>query len=149
VTTISADEWASAPLTGVVHEEPWTMDTQIKAVWVAALRSGLYKQGFDRLRTEDTYTPLGVLCDIATKVNVCTWDCVDGEYFIAPMQPPTTGAFLPVIVRDWAGIKGTHPSQEAPLSYEGALHPVWRLSDIFRLDFDTIADLLEEHEPLG
>lgn len=41
------------------------MNPDLKARWVAALRSGKYKQGYGALRpTEDTYCCLGVLCDI-------------------------------------------------------------------------------------
>ena len=32
--------------------------------WVEALRSGKYQQGRDRLRTNDEYCCLGVLCDL-------------------------------------------------------------------------------------
>ena len=38
---------------------------QLKAAWIAALRSGKYEQGKGRLRTnEDKFCCLGVLCDI-------------------------------------------------------------------------------------
>lgn len=41
------------------------MDAELKSKWVAALRSGEYKQGTDMLRTDDNcYCCLGVLCDI-------------------------------------------------------------------------------------
>lgn len=47
------------------------MDKKIKKRWVAALRSGKYKQGRGHLRKgkdrrSATYCCLGVLCDIAT-----------------------------------------------------------------------------------
>lgn len=41
------------------------LDPELKSKWVAALRSGKYKQGKYRLRKKDeTYCCLGVLCDI-------------------------------------------------------------------------------------
>lgn len=41
------------------------MDPELKAKWVAALRSGQYPQGRDHLRTfEDQYCCLGVLTDL-------------------------------------------------------------------------------------
>ena len=47
------------------------MDATWKAKWVAALRSGEYKQGRGRLRSEDDeYCCLGVLCEIAAQVGV-------------------------------------------------------------------------------
>ena len=42
------------------------IDPDLKAKWVAALRSGDYKQGQHYLKTpDDTYCCLGVLCEIA------------------------------------------------------------------------------------
>lgn len=41
------------------------MDAQLKAKWVAALRSGKYEQGRQRLRNGDSYCCLGVLCEVA------------------------------------------------------------------------------------
>ena len=48
------------------------MNPDIKAQWVAALRSGEYKQNHDGwLRDEeDHYCCLGVLCDLAEKAGV-------------------------------------------------------------------------------
>lgn len=41
------------------------MNAELKAKWVAALRSGDYKQGIGGLRdTHDSFCCLGVLCDI-------------------------------------------------------------------------------------
>jgi hypothetical protein len=41
------------------------MDHDIKTRWVAALRSGTYHQHhLPRLRDGDTYSPIGVLCDL-------------------------------------------------------------------------------------
>lgn len=45
----------------------------IKQEWVAALRSGKYKQGREKLRTDDNFCCLGVLCDI-----------VDNTKWVAP-----------------------------------------------------------------
>ncbi len=139
------DVWASAPLTGIVHgDTSRSMDARVRDLFVAGLRSGRYPQGYDRLRgPDDTYTALGVLCDIATKLKVVAWDRVDGEWFIAPLDVPATGSALPRPVREWAKIKGAHPSEELPLEWRGALHPIWRLSDIYKLSFDEIASLIE------
>jgi len=43
------------------------MTPELKAKWLAALRSGNYKQGESFLRWNDTYCCLGVLCDVARK----------------------------------------------------------------------------------
>jgi hypothetical protein len=41
-----------------------TMDAQLKANWIEALRSGKYQQAKSFLKTDDGYCCLGVLCDI-------------------------------------------------------------------------------------
>ena len=50
------------------------MNTEIKTKWIAALRSGNYKQGFKRLHYKgewgDVYCCLGVLCELAIESNV-------------------------------------------------------------------------------
>lgn len=40
------------------------LDADLKAKWVAALRSGEYRQAKNALKTADGYCCLGVLCDI-------------------------------------------------------------------------------------
>ena len=139
-------EWTSTPLSGIVFPDTERkMDPRVRDLFVKALRSGKYPQGYDRLRSiDDTYTALGVLCDLATKVGAASWDRVGDEYFISGSQPPSTGGTLPVQVREWAGIEGTALSQELPLrDLNGDLHPIWRVSDIFKVDFTVIADLIE------
>lgn len=140
------DEWESAPLVGVVHGDTIrTMDPRVRDLWIAGLRSGRYPQGYDRLRSsDDRYTAFGVLCDIATKLKKVAWDRLGDEWFIAPLEVPATGSHLPRPVREWAGIKGAHPAQDVPLWLGTGLHPMWRLSDIYRLPFNVIADLLAD-----
>lgn len=41
------------------------MDAELKAKWVAALRSGEYRQGVGYLNAKDGFCCLGVLCDIS------------------------------------------------------------------------------------
>jgi hypothetical protein len=40
------------------------MNPEVKAAWIAALRSGKYKQGRQALRVGDFFCCLGVLCDV-------------------------------------------------------------------------------------
>ena len=59
------------------------MNPEIKAKWVAALRSGEYKQGRGQLRSEDLFCCLGVLCDLHAKETGSEWrgeahDCSQG-----------------------------------------------------------------------
>jgi hypothetical protein len=86
-----------------------------KEKWIAALESGKYEQGRDRLRrNDDTFCCLGVLCDI---VNVSGWfKDDDGDW-----QHGTPGlagfATLTPEVRQVAGISDT----EALRDHEGEL----------------------------
>lgn len=57
--------------------KPIKLDPAIKAKWVAALRSGTYVQGKTRLRFNDEYCCLGVLCELAVGEGVA----VRGEWF--------------------------------------------------------------------
>ena len=85
-----------------------TMDSDVRDLWVMALRSGTYPQGQFRLRSdEDTYCPLGVLADLAVRLNVVTWEKLDGKWFLAPW---VEGTFLPHKVQEWAGFTGMHSS---------------------------------------
>jgi len=45
------------------------MNPEIKAQWVAALRSGEYKQGRHRLRDGDRFCCLGVLCNLHAQAH--------------------------------------------------------------------------------
>lgn len=60
--------------------------------WVAALRSGKYKQTQGQLRSDDKYCCLGVACDLAMETGVIS-------SFIG------TNLGLPKPVQDWIGLK--------------------------------------------
>lgn len=57
--------------------------------WVAALRSGNYKQGKGRLRTsgengkQDEFCCLGVWCDLRSKPK---WELVEGIYYVGKLM---------------------------------------------------------------
>jgi hypothetical protein len=65
------------------------MNESVKARWVAALRSGKYKQTKEHLKDRQGYCCLGVLCDIyATERGKSKWEpsrlnsFADGEFSI-------------------------------------------------------------------
>jgi hypothetical protein len=41
------------------------VNQELKEKWLEALRSGQYEQGFGRLKLQDRYCCLGVLCDVS------------------------------------------------------------------------------------
>ena len=98
------------------------MNADVKQKWVAALRSGQYKQGRGRLRQEDKYCCLGVLCDLSP---IGTWESVESGivYFGADVLTPNA-------VDEWACLYGSQIATLATLNDEGK-------------SFSEIADYIE------
>lgn len=84
------------------------MNPEIKAEWVAALRSGKYTQGKNVLRDEyDAFCCLGVLCDLHRRAtNGGDWvDGVttpSGDIECSAYEGATT--YPPTVVAEWAGL---------------------------------------------
>lgn len=112
------------------------MNPIVKQKWVAALRSGEYKQGQKRLRNEEgfgdvTYCCLGVLVDLYCKEHNTTFGqvCEYGR------------EVLPDRVVEWAGIDpGLY--QNNP-EVDGRVLAEW--NDIQMAGFDHIAELIERN----
>jgi hypothetical protein len=93
------------------------MNPEIKAEWVAALRSGQYVQGTRQLRVVGadgftTFCCLGVLCDLAAKRGLGAWGGLDFDAAPAIEQPwvdensaspNSNNLVLPGAVAKWAG----------------------------------------------
>lgn len=129
---------------GIVHEttKPRITNPQVRDLWVAGLRSGAYKEGSWYLRTtNDEYDPFGVLCDIGVQLGVASWDHNKGDGYYHIYGNST---HVPYPIREWAGFKGMHASQDVPLVWEMDIHPLWRLVDRYKLDHSVIADMIEE-----
>lgn len=127
------------------------MNPEVKAEWLAALRSGDYEQGAGFLRTDDNkYCCLGVLCAIAE-----TYGVIDTPELLEKTSISYTYIFdyhgidtaensvLPDPVRKWA-----------ELSSDVGMLPITdedgdKLSLAFLNDngtsFEEIANLIEEH----
>jgi hypothetical protein len=74
------------------------MHQHIKQLWVDALRSGNYQQGTRRLRSENAYCCLGVLCDLYDRDQGGPgWDEEDQTYLDVEL-------LLPREVAEWAGL---------------------------------------------
>lgn len=106
------------------------MRTEIKKLWVAALKSGKYKQGSMYLRqTYDgvkEYCCLGVLCDIYSKRRrkYVDWD----------------NSILPIEVMNWAGLQDPNPTVKTKKTNQNCLSSV---NDIGGYTFKAIAKLIE------
>ncbi|MDZ8105088.1 MAG: hypothetical protein RM338_05610 [Nostoc sp. DedQUE12a] len=115
------------------------MNKQLIEKWIDALRSGEYKQARCQLRDGDTFCALGVACDISGMMN---WE----EYFVndsSEMMPLDVAAqygFIAINERLKESL-GIPKSYYCP-SFQSA---VTSLNDEFHLDFDEIADLIEQH----
>jgi hypothetical protein len=113
------------------------MNPQIKQKWVDALRSGDYQQTKGRLRKEDKFCCLGVLCDLYGKEHNVEWDLVEDEdhnYYMFQNHPAT----LPLPVVEWAGVGSPNPS------IGGISFTLVEFNDNGST-FIEIADLIEEH----
>lgn len=125
------------------------MKAEVKAQWVAALRSGDYVQGHSRLVEYDFsgnsfYCCLGVLCDLAVKAGVEGIRASRAGFHVdvhpiyndGPIEALENG-YLPPVVQEWAEVDGHNP-----MAGSNAL-AAW--NDQRAVDFDRIADLIEEH----
>lgn len=111
------------------------MNPEIKAEWVADLRSGEYKQGRGHLRNADgTFCCLGVLCDGARRHGLGDWD--DNGYFNSKDLSEGNEALLPKFVADWAGLDTDNPDL--------GLYNATGLNDTGS-SFAKIADLIDEY----
>ncbi len=145
------------------------MNPELKAQWLAALRSGDYKQGSHQLVRNDRYCCLGVACDLAVKAGVTSeWAGEDYPYFgdLEEWEADPIGAMdddraswaeLPYNVRSWLGLPEGDPLVELPedhfmiakLKNAGALYGDNRKVKVSQLNdngvtFAEIADLIEE-----
>jgi hypothetical protein len=126
------------------------MNPEIKQRWVEALRSGEYKQTREELYDGNGgYCCLGVLCDLAIKDGVLDkWDDYIDRWY--PNSDELEGAgleglwaddeLLPAKAQHWAGLTNHAPN----VPFQDTKKSLSILNDEFRLDFNTIADLIEE-----
>lgn len=110
------------------------MNQRVKKLWVDALRSGEYKQGFEALRSpDDEFCCLGVLCDLYSKEKTIPWDDTNGGSYTheGGISFPSQN------VKDWADIW---------FVYSNILSVLVDMNDHARNSFKTIADYIEQHE---
>lgn len=118
--------------------------------WVAALKSGEYKQGknvLHRTNGEDRFCCLGVACDLFIKFG--------GELKVARSKNSRAGACvtyggrsgqLPISVRDWLGLASTD-GDYYPVDQLFFSHDLTQDNDAGK-KFTTIAKIIES-EPKG
>lgn len=109
------------------------MDQKIKEKWVEALRSGKYKQCQTRLRIDNSFCCLGVLCDISgmgkwkarpdVEAGLESYDVEGDEYLSLP----------PVDMMNEFGLDSDN------------LSDLTKMNDMNGDDFNTIADWIEKN----
>jgi len=105
------------------------MNAKVKKRWVAALRSGTYKQGTGQLKdvTNDTFCCLGVLCELYVKEK-------KGRYFNA------YDFSLPLKVTRYAGLEFGNPI----VKFKKKEWCLSDLNDCKEVSFKKIARLIEK-----
>lgn len=130
------------------------MNEEIKAQWLAALRSDKYEQGMGYLKINGKYCCLGVLCDLAKKAGIVT-ETVEGNvsrFRSTTLDSDTEISVLPVAVRNWAGLVNSNPGfyvgekftclsvlNDGETSEDGS----YQVAE--PMNFAGIADMIEEH----
>lgn len=126
------------------------MNPKVKAKWLAALRSGEYKQGTGVLRTdytgEDKFCCLGVLCDLAVQEGVTTLTRTNGGVYSYAQDGGGLGVTgtLPKVVREWAEVTTDNPLVKWKSGNRYAHYSLTQLNDREGLSFDEIADVIED-----
>lgn len=122
------------------------MNPEIKARWVAKLREEGRRQTRGRLRdASGAQCCLDVLCEVAVEDNVIDPPVLDGERFIyVSAEHGRGGEFLPIPVRNWAGLIYCSPD----VRINGALYGLTELNDELSKTFSEIADFIEADEDL-
>jgi hypothetical protein len=117
--------------------------TEIREEWVAALRSGEYRQGIGKLRgSGDTFCCLGVLCDLAEKAGIVRShnNTYSGDYMYYFEDGTEEKSILPITVQEWAGLPQQNPYV---IPFDTDSHSLAECNDE-GMDFNRIADLIEK-----
>jgi len=138
------------------------MNPEIKARWVAWLRANADKQTHGRLcrvgvkDSVDGYCCLGGLCEIAVEDGIIfkqigddpmfegkqmvTYGTESGSEDLSIRCRATSHTTLPSAVITWAGVEDLDPK----VTVNKHLVPLTYVNDDMRLNFNQIADLIEE-----
>lgn len=142
------------------------MKQEIAERWIAALRSGQYRQSVNYLthlsgprdehgRITCSHCALGVLVDLYQNETgeLNPWPNIDGD--AVSYQDDVTGRYsaldMPSQVMRWAGMRNNRGTFKDALLVsvdEGSVlcYSVVALNDEARLDFNQIADIIENHQ---
>lgn len=114
------------------------MNPEVKRLWLSALRGGKYKQGQGKLRMDDKYCCLGVLCELAFDQGVVKRRKYGGVFLYGKGNAKE---ILPSEVADWADVE-INPTVVFDAD---EVVKITELNDDWEYDFNKIADIIEEH----
>jgi hypothetical protein len=117
------------------------MKQEIKEKWVAALRSGEYKQGTEYLNRNGNFCCFGVLTDLYIQEKGLEWE--DNWMGGKAMAFLGEGELPPVDVLRWAGMNNI---ESVELDQFGNRVKYHLLNDTYQYTFDQIADIIEKEE---
>jgi len=128
------------------------MNPDVKQKWIAALRSGDYKQTREQLRRENSYCCLGVLTDLYDKDETVEREdhwCGDLYSYTCgePKSKYKSESVLPQPVMEWAGLEEYNPTvkySHCTKYPELNIVSLAFLNDHENLNFEQIADIIEE-----
>ncbi len=108
------------------------MKQEIAKQWVAALRSGQYRQGTGRLRTDNKFCCLGVLCNLHAQAHpgIAATQTDPNRYLNQSEELPTK-------VMKWAGMRSACGNFHTPRTL--ATINDWGTS------FSELADVIEQN----
>lgn len=140
------------------------MNPEIKALWVAALKSGEYKQAHGYLKVKASseeaagYCCLGVLCELAAKAGL---DIKTGEKVVdcgvsgcntcedngrVTYKFDNQESYPPLSVMKWARLPYQNPRViygESPSADSAGEVSLASLNDVDKFDFNQIADIID------
>lgn len=128
---------------------PKTMNPEVKALWLEALRSGRYDQGMGNLKAGDADDPayccLGVLCELAAIDGVIP----AGQRREDALNDPAyyfngENEFLPAEVMTWANLDSNNGTYKENLQLWMADQCLTDHNDN-GMSFTHLADLIEAH----
>ena len=119
------------------------MNEEIKARWVAELRSGDRRQVTGALRRDGGFCCLGVLCDLAAADGVGRWVDYSDEpdrFVSAKNDGDWSPGVLPIAVQEWSGLDTSDPSV---LGDDAVSMSLANRNDDLGTSFADIADLIK------
>jgi len=133
----AAREWNELRNPTMIKLTPQSTPEEVRAAWVAALRSGRFNQGTDYLNNDGMFCCLGVLCDLAVEAGVILVT-TEGEDTPITYYDSHENS-LPAAVRDWAKIQEDYGEY-----WEGADDATsLAVKNDALVPFDKIADIIE------